>query len=242
MFDPITATFLRTAPAMPGLDPAAMPQMLTARYAELVARRLCAIDGEPVIEPGENTWPLGRIADAYELITSIHGDEATRRAAAFVAGTAQQILAQEALSSEAERAAPILDRDRVDPTLAAPILFLAAEQYADAIEAGRRITVEGRTQSFVATLLAESIQDLAAGNLASILDRARRRSTPFVALGDLETRATAALFDAILAGVELFAANALAETVPDTVAGRFELTARGFQDRHRSRHGQSRHG
>ncbi len=39
------------------------------------------------------------------------------------------------------QAEPIIDRDRVDPTLAAAALFLAAEQYADANEAARRIRV-----------------------------------------------------------------------------------------------------
>jgi hypothetical protein len=150
---------------------------------------------------------LARIADAYELITSIHDDPNMRRAAAFVAGTTQQILAQEKLGGSDVRIGPILDRDGVDPVLTAAILFLAAEQYADANEAARQISVQGRQPDFVATLLAEDIRDLASGNLSGILERAQRRPEHFVSHSGLEVRGTTALFESILVGVELFAAE-----------------------------------
>jgi hypothetical protein len=228
MFDPVTAAFLRTAPSMPGLDPATLPQSLTARYAELVARRLRSAEGEPIGELNDGSWPLSRIADAYELITSIHDEPAVRRAAAFVAGTAQQILAQEASSGEAAPAAPILNRDRVDPSLAAPLLFLAAEQYADASEAARRIRLQGREQDHVVTLLAEGIRDLAAGKLAAILERRGRRPDHFTTSEDLEAAATAALYEAILVGVELFAAEILSEPVSWGRLGLFKNARAAF--------------
>lgn len=229
MFDPVTASFLRSAPALPGLDPATLPQTLTARYAELVARRLRRAEGEgPAETPEEGAWPLARIADAYELVTSIVNDPDVRRAAAFVAGTAQQILAQEALAVS-ESGGPVLDRDRVDPTVAAAILFLAAEQYADANEAARQIRLEGRQQEFVATLLAEDVRDLAAGNLNGILERAQRRPERFVVRGGLEAQATTALFESLLAGIEMFAAEVLSEPVPERAAGRFDNARAAFE-------------
>jgi hypothetical protein len=159
MFDPVTAAFLRTAPALPELDPATLPQTLTERYAELVARRLRLTEGgeSPRTERAD-AWPLTRIADAYELVASINPDPSIRRAAAFVAGTAQQILAQE---RQASADGPILNRDRVDPDLSASLLFLAAEQYGDAFEAGRKIRIPSEQQGYAATLLAEDIRDLA---------------------------------------------------------------------------------
>lgn len=95
MFDPVTADFLRSAPALPGLDPEVLPQLLTAQYAQLVARRLRMTEGGDEAADGEadTDWPLARIADSYELIVSIQSEPDTQRAAAFVAGTAQQILA-----------------------------------------------------------------------------------------------------------------------------------------------------
>lgn len=229
MFDPETSQLLRSAPALPGLDAARMPQVLTARYAELVARRLRATEGETVSESEDSEWPLTRIADAYELIISLDNDPATRRAAAFVAATAQQIIAQETVGTENERTAPLLNRDRVDPSLAAALLFLAAEQYADANDAARRITIRGRTQSFTATLLAESIQDLAAGKLAAILERAERRAQQSVARGDLEARATTALFETLLIGVELLAAKVLGVATLDGRPGQFDSPSAAFR-------------
>lgn len=97
MFDPVTAALLRSAPALPGLDPAGIPQLLTRHYADLVSARLRGADAAT---GGRAEWPLERIADTYELITSIHNDPAIRRASAFVAGTAQQILARRRLGRQ----------------------------------------------------------------------------------------------------------------------------------------------
>ena len=226
MFDPVTAAFLRNAPALPGLDPEALPQILTERFAELVARRLRQAEGEAIAGQDDEAWPLTRIADTYELITSIIEDQDTKRAAAFVAGTAQQILAQETIAQQ--EPVPILDRDRVNPAVAAAVLFLAAEQYADAIEAAQKIHIAEGQQDFVATLLAEDIRDLAAGRLSSILDRARRRPEHFVARGGLEARSVTALFETLLVGIEIFAAEVLGEPVPAKAAERFDTARSAF--------------
>lgn len=69
MFDPVTAEIMRTAPALPGLNPADLPQLLTAQYAELAARRMRRVEGaEEAAGDGaaDGKWPLARIADAYE--------------------------------------------------------------------------------------------------------------------------------------------------------------------------------
>ena len=226
MFYPVTAAFLRNAPALPGLDPEALPQILTERFAELVARRLRQAEGEAIAGQDDEAWPLTRIADTYELITSIIEDQDTKRAAAFVAGTAQQILAQETIAQQ--EPVPILDRDRVNPAVAAAVLFLAAEQYADAIEAAQKIHIAEGQQDFVATLLAEDIRDLAAGRLSSILDRARRRPEHFVARGGLEARSVTALFETLLVGIEIFAAEVLGEPVPAKAAERFDTARSAF--------------
>ena len=229
MFDPVTAALLRSAPALPGLDPETLPQTLTGRFAELVARRLRQAEGEAILEQDDEAWPLSRIADTYELVTSITEDQETKRAAAFVAGTAQQILAQEIDKLEdGKPIPPILDRDRVDPALAAAVLFLAAEQYADAIEAGKKIQFPEEPDNRVSTLLAQDIRDLAAGRLHSILDRAGRRPEHFMPRGALESRSVTALFEALLVGVEAFAADILGEPVPDKAAGRFDTAQSAF--------------
>lgn len=232
MFDPVTADFLRSAPALPGLDPEVLPQLLTAQYAELVARRLRMTedgDDEAGDVAAETDWPLTRIADSYELIVSIQSEPDTRRAAAFVAGTAQQILAQEADAAASNADRPIMDRDGIDPALAAALLFLAAEQYADAHEAARYIRPQDRPQQYVGTLLAEDIRDLVLGRFESVLERAERRPEAFVTGPSLEERSTTALFEALIVGVELFAAEVLSAGVPVKAQGRFDSAQAAFQ-------------
>jgi hypothetical protein len=170
MFDPVTARLLQTAPPLEGLNPENLPAMLTRQYAELAARRLRSVGGEVVEGPvGPEAWPLTKIADAYEIVASIHGDLPMRRAAAFVAATANQILSRQlSVPGEGEQI-PLLDRDRVAPSIAAAILFLAAEQYADAHEAAAAIDPTTSDQGYPATILSEQLRDLARGDLRAVL-------------------------------------------------------------------------
>lgn len=221
MFDPVTAEIIRSAPALPGLNPDDLPQLLTRQYAQLVARRLRRVEGaeeEAGDGASEGEWPLARIADAYEIVVSIQRDADYRKAAAFVAGTAHQILAQESADVDAA----IMDRNRIHPAIAAALLFLVAEQYADAHEAARSIRPEDGKQDYVCTILAEDIRDLARGALQSVLKRAQRRPERFPSDGSLEQKATTALFESLVVGVELFAAEVLAADIPEKAEGRFE--------------------
>src|SRR6202012_3683256 len=130
MFDSATAQLLRSAPPVPGLDPQNIPALLTRHYANLVSARLS--DTGDAASEGESGWTLERISDTYELVTSLQTEGPVRRAAAFVAGTAQQILARRQAAAPAGPAiVSNVDRDRLDPTIAAALLFLAADQYAD---------------------------------------------------------------------------------------------------------------
>jgi hypothetical protein len=124
MFDATTAQILRSAPEVPGLNPQDIPALLTRHYANLVSARLrCGVDTS---DSTNDLWTLDRIADTYELIASLQGDSASRRSSAFVAGTAQQIIARRLTQSTPEAILPFnIDRNRVDPTVAATVLFLS---------------------------------------------------------------------------------------------------------------------
>ncbi len=225
MFDATTATLLRSAPGMPGLDPANIPALLTRQYANLAAARLRGGDenlGELVA-----AWSLERLADTYEILTSLTTEDSVRRPAAFVAGTAQQILARRQAISAGPRA-PNIDRDRVDPSIAAAVLFLSAEQYADANEASHAIRTSIDGQLYEAEILSENIADLARGRLNEIIARSarwRRRGRHF----SLEERALAALLEVLITGVELLAANLLHEAAPEVIAGRFDGARNAFE-------------
>lgn len=208
MFDPRTAELLQSAPGVPGLDADELPKALTRAYAQLVSNRLEGGDGDA--GEGDSVWPIDRIADAYEIIASLEADPALRRAAAFVAGTAQQIISRRTRTSDVIVQAPV-DRDGVDASVAAALLFLAAEQYADANEAGGVITIprEGIVES---RELGRHVRDLVRGNLDAILQRGAERTLPAPARpGRLERDALRRLLRALTRGIEHLAAHLLAD-------------------------------
>lgn len=227
MFDSATAQLLRSAPAVPGLDPENIPALLTRHYTNLVSARLSGTSD--AASDGESGWTLERISDTYELVTSLQTEGSVRRAAAFVAGTAQQILArrQPAVSAGAAVVSNV-DRDRLDPTVAAALLFLAAEQYADANEAASHILPRRDGQSYEATILSENVADLARGRLDRIYERASRRRARRREI-DLEDQALAALLEALIVGIEMLAARFLGLSVPQPAIGRFDTSRAAFE-------------
>lgn len=226
MFDAATASLLRSAPELPGLDPNELPAILTTHYAELASMRLRGDDDKTV---EEDDWSLERIADTYELVVSLEPEAPARAAAAFVAGTAQQILSRRQLSTSAEDdLPPNIDRDRLDPSLASAILFLASEQYADANEAAGSINTGRTGQIYEATVLSEHISDLAKGRLTQILERAARWRRP-IAYIDWDVRALAALLEALSTGIEILAAQMLRMPVPEETGLRFETPQDAFK-------------
>lgn len=226
MFDAATASLLRSAPELPGLDPDELPAILTRHYAELASTR---IRGAAAAASHEGDgWSLERIADTYELVVSLQPEGSTRAAAAFVAGTAQQILARRQLATSTETdLPPNIDRDRLDPSLAATILFLASEQYADANEAADSIS-QGRTgELYEATILSEHISDLAKGRLTQILERAGRWRRP-ITHSSLDVRALAALLEVLSTGIEMLAAQMLHVDIPEPTGDRFASPQQAF--------------
>lgn len=210
MFDAETSTLLRSAPPLEGLDPETLPQILTTRFTDLVTRRLRQAEDESAHREQNDPWPLSRIADTYELIVSTTQNQQHRRAAAFVAATAQQILSQAQENDPTQNATTeSLTRDSVHPQIASAILFLAAEQFADANEAAQRIQIDQNQEHTVTALLAQSVRDLAMGKLGAIVTRAESRSATVLSEGHLEDQSVSALFESVLVGVELYASEML---------------------------------
>ncbi|MCK1732962.1 DEAD/DEAH box helicase [Bradyrhizobium sp. 138] len=226
MFDPETSAMLRSAPSLPDLDAQDLPRRLTRHYAQLMSLRL---RGAAASEASDtDNWPLERIADTYEVITSVHDDASVRRASAFVAGTAQQILARKQLPEDAVLR-PHVDREQVDPTIAAALLFLAAEQYADAYEAATLIGRERRDQVYEARIIADHVRDLARGNLAEIIARAGRWRRPQTLNIELQRQALKALLEALICGIELLASQILSTPVPEATGRRFDSPDAAFR-------------
>jgi DEAD/DEAH box helicase len=224
MFDSQTSQLLRSAPSLPGLDSSQIPQLLTRHYAELVSARL---KGEGEAEDKEERWPLERIADAYEIVASIEETPALRRAAAFVAGTAQQVIARRSRKTADVESLSSMDRDSVDASVAAALLFLAAEQYADANEAGSAIP-SGRGP-YEVRILGDHIRDLVRGRLNSILLRATRWRSEVPIRGTIQSRAFRMLAAALIEGIERLAAHIMSAPVPDATPERFVIAQDAFR-------------
>lgn len=222
MFDPDTAAFLRSAPALPTLASDRIPLELTEAYAQLVTARLRE---DPTDLPARAR--LANIADTYELIAVVSDNKDDKRASAFVAATAQQILAKGVSDADAEEG--LLSRDEVHPALAACLLFLAAEQYPDANEAANALPARSESSAFtVETLLSESIRALAKGHLIDILNRARRRGSLGTSPDGIPAEATSRLYAALLDGVELLASELLAQPHPLAETVRFQRSGAAF--------------
>lgn len=197
MFDEASARLIRDAPSLRDLPAAELPAVLANAYAGLVSRRL---SGESVDADATEEWPLTRIADVYELIASVSDDGAVRRSAAFVAGSAQR-LQSAALSPALD---PLISREAVHPSISAPLLFLIAEQYADAADAANEIPRSRSGGQTVDTLVA-CLAELSRGRPGKALDLSSKPLADSESKLSLEERATETLLRRLIEGIRQLA-------------------------------------
>jgi hypothetical protein len=227
MFDAATSELIRAAPRIADVDPALLPQRLTDDYVELTALRLRAADEIGAARARKKLSDLRELATIYEAIVDrgTHGEQ--RRAAAFVAATAYQIQSRFLpLPPERRR---FLTANSIDPAVAAPLLFLIAEQSPDAKEAAGSLSgVDGGDR--VRSALVEALRALATEQFDSIL----RRATNLVELRSdadraLEDQSTQALYGLCWRGLVQMAAQLLAREVPFSRFVTFESPRVTFQ-------------
>ncbi|MEZ9297903.1 DEAD/DEAH box helicase [Vibrio splendidus] len=216
MYDPETASLLRSAPALEGLDPTTIPQLLTSHYSNIVAARL---GGEHDQDEDLSRWSLAKIADTYEIVASIHSEQETRRASAFVAASAQQIISRkESLKSQVPLTKSNIDVTRVAPSLAAVLLFLAAEQYADAHEAASNVSINISEQEYCSYVISQHVIDLGRGQLTQIVERGKVWRNEFpenTVQYDVESVAVRAMMSHLAFGIEELARVLLEPSISD---------------------------
>jgi hypothetical protein len=205
MFDTESEAFIRSAPPVDGLDPQGLPERFTEAYAQLIAARVRGEGTTPL--PEGDAWSLSEIADVYELIAVTTADPEVRNPAAFVAGTAQQLLAQ------ASRAVPntnpiasIVSRDSVAPEIAAPLLFLISRQFADAADAATSIVPPSSVTDPFGRQLLRSVRFLSRGRLSLVMSI---EGVDAVASSNLRQRSEETLKLALLRAVRAIAATLL---------------------------------
>ena len=213
MFDPSTADLIRRAPSLEGLDSASLPDRLTDFYARIVTARLRLRSGEVVDDEtfAELVVQTRRLAFTNEALVSVSPDRDDRAAAAFVAATAHQLV----FNAERIRAPgtprSYLDARSISPDIAAMLLFLVAEAWADAREMALR--VESETEEPIERALVAALRELAQGHLTAVV---RAELPPDAAVRQLDApdTATSALYLAILKGVRALALRMLRPDEP----------------------------
>lgn len=228
MFDAATAALIRSAPALSGVNPLTLPQELTRAYSDLVVLRLRGVAPADDPDQVETLQRLKRIADIYEAAVDTGTSGDTRRAAAFVAATAHQLLGRVMLGGYSA-GQPLLEADAIHPVLAAPLLFLVAEQNADAREAARPLSGI-RLENVLRSAVIESIYDLATERYEEILSRAQRLRRARVSIDSLwVTSAADALYGLCWSGIVQLVAHLLGEPFLELEFLRFDTPQQAFK-------------
>lgn len=227
MFDATTTQLIRAAPALTRVDPALLPQELTRAYVELVTLRLRGTAVDERFDGFTSLQRLKRIADIYEAAVDTGTDGDARRAAAFVAATAHELLGR-AKQDDYGEGQSLLTHASVHPAIAAPLLFLVADQNADAREAARSLRGVG-VDNLLRSAVIESVYDLATEGFPNILARAGRlRRVRATFDNTSEAPATDALYGLCWSGIVQLAAQLLGQPSPETQFVRFESPQRTF--------------
>ena len=227
MFDAATTQLIQAAPGLRDFNPELLPQELTQAYADLAGLRLRSGDLLSDQAFGERLDRLKRLATIYEAAVDTGVTGNTRRAAAFVSGTAYQILGR-ALRHSAADGGDLLMAGAIHPDVAAPLLFLVAEQIPDAREAARPL-VGIQSGDLVRTALLETVYDLASERFESVLERAARLSSLRPATeAELSARATQALYGLCWSGVVHLVSRLLNRAIPQTAFREFDTPEAAF--------------
>ena len=167
MFDTTTATLIRSAPPLEGLDLERLPEDLTAAYAELVAFRVANRRRQELV-PRDRLERLQRLASTYEALTII-GVAGENAAAAFVAATAHRLIALSTTVGLVPRSSTVaLATDAVSSHVSAMLLFLIAGYPSDAAEMARHVRDHSAPGS--AARLLEALAGIGDGRLRGLLD------------------------------------------------------------------------
>jgi hypothetical protein len=197
MFDPETVGLIQRAPALEGLDLAALPQVLTDAFATVVAARIRLRTGTPEpdgTEVAQTLAMLTRLAATHEIYVALMPERDNRAAAAFVAASAHQA---RRLARVGAQPSSRISATSISSEISATLLFLIAEAYPDAAEAAKRIVADSDEAGPTERALLVALRKLAEGRLGEVIsDPLPERSAVAP-----EDRALEALLDLLLSGV-----------------------------------------
>jgi len=166
MYNSITEEVIRQVPHIDGSETENLPQYLTQIYARIVSVRR-RLNGSRIISAKlkKDIVELRKLANNLESLTVLNKNNGTYISAAFVAGTAHNLLQliRDQKYSASEHA---LEVQSVPSWISSILLFLIGDSPADAAEIASRTTTSiGET---IKDQLSDAIRFLAKGQLGSI--------------------------------------------------------------------------
>lgn len=167
MFDSSSRALLREAPDLPGLDPETLDELLTEAHIELATMRVRSQEAGTA-ETGEVLDRVRRLASTFEAYVALDLRPEQTRAAAFVAGSAHQILSR--VREAAVDRPTVVSSDAIGSAISATLLFLIADRAADAAEVAVQLRARGEPRAVRRSLIL-SIRELATGNLGTLTER-----------------------------------------------------------------------
>jgi len=206
MYDESTASLIRSAPDLPGLDRDRLPEHLSRAFAEIVSARIALRDAEtPAGDISDTIAFARRLAATNEVLVTTSLERENRRAASFVAASAHQLVHQAEALLELGSRTTTFTADAISADISAMLLFLIAGSSADATEVAQALrSPEGDRLQHELVL---NLSWLARGMIGTILNQERIPVTEMIAGEGVEgTRAARALYHRLLEGVRALAA------------------------------------
>lgn len=249
MYDSETVRLIQGVEPLENLDLEQLPQFLTEAYAKVVAARLGVVELSEGRRDDEWTGildELRRLADTYEgLSVFLPSDNPHRASCAFVAASAHHTLSQarviEAQAQGHSLDAPSLTMHGVGPEVSACLLFLLADQQADAAETTKLFEESAQSPAEAALLRGlsalasgdgQQLRRLAASDLSVALDDFR---------GDYLERAAAVLWAKLTNAVRLIGRISLGLEVNEQPENIIESVLTTIQDSQRTVHAMEQH-
>ncbi|SLN64593.1 ski2-like helicase [Roseovarius albus] len=205
MFDPQTTQLISQVPELPELDREHLAKTLSESFAKISSARIRLRSLEEA-EADETlnavVEEMRRLARTNEAFVSVNLDREDRSAAAFVAGTAHQLVFKAEQLQEREEESSRLTSNEISPDISTVLLFMIAEATADACEAADHLRLDDDDRMRRALIAA--IRALARGNLQSIIE-ADNPELGYLDGQDIADIAVAALYRRILFGIQILA-------------------------------------
>jgi superfamily II DNA/RNA helicase len=165
MYDLVTVAEIKGAPPLEGLDVERLPQRLTEAYARVVSARISVLEGRDESTLRDIIDEITRLGYTYLSLVKYAPTPDVQKSAAFVAGSAFELLAIHSSSTNNQD----FTATSICPTCSAALLFLLADATSDAVEVIRRLSIDDDDEVLQKNLK-QAITCLASGDLVRLAE------------------------------------------------------------------------